>query len=337
MPGTDWVSVRHVATQTGVERGDVHGNTIEFLASQIAAVNPLLCVLMVGAVVAVGARMRRPRIAGDGPGLGDLDRTTRATRFLLVIGGSLFAVCLLDSFVAKVQANWPAPAYFTLLILTAWFVSDRWRNSWKPWRGWFYAAVIFGLLTQPLLHDPRLLYPVLNWRVTAWINHRFPRKPLPDGQRTVAINAAGIDLEHKMRGIADPFAKSVGDELKNLPVGAFVLCEDYMDASQLAFYLPGQPKTYFAGSYWSDLSVRRRWTQFDIWPDRRLDRPELIGRDVIYVGTMAYRPLRESFDSVEKLPDITLPVAGQTLRSWTVWRCRKFHGMAPRRGTARVE
>jgi hypothetical protein len=111
-----------------------------------------------------------------------------------------------------------------------------------------------------------------------------------------------------------------------------VLCEAYEDASELAFYLPGQPKTYFAGSYWTDIErdgkpIRRRWTQFDLWPDRQLDRPELIGKDSIYIGTMHYAPLRQSFASVERLPDIVVTVKGVDVVTWTVWKCRGFKGM----------
>jgi hypothetical protein len=114
--------------------------------------------------------------------------------------------------------------------------------------------------------------------------------------------------------------------------GSFVLCEAYEDASELAFYLPGQPKTYFAGSYWTALErngipIRRRWTQFDLWPDRQLDRPELIGKDAIYIGTMADAPLRESFDSVERLPDIVVKLDGFDVVRWTVWKCFGFKGM----------
>ena len=118
---------------------------------------------------------------------------------------------------------------------------------------------------QPILGDLTRLYPIANW-----LDQHHPRNP-KDGHPRHWVNA--LDMEYKLRGIADPFAKSIHDDLQQLPPGSFVLCETYEDASQLAFYLPGHPKTYFAGSYWTDLAVRRRWTQFDLWPDRQLNRP----------------------------------------------------------------
>jgi hypothetical protein len=338
-----WVTFHHVASQT-VEQGTSgwRGNTPAFLGSQIGAVNPALAVVMAFAVFFALRNMRRPSPSpgtpGEGRGEGDFrppttfdtrnqphpnplpvcrERGPDAALFLAVIGGSWFLVCLLDSLVTKVQVNWPAPAYFTLLILTAYEFSVR----PKKWRPWLTGAIVFGLITGPLLRDLRRLYPVARW-----LDRHHPHKPGPDGQpRSWANN---FDLEYKMRGIRDPFAATISAELKSLGPGAFVLCEDYMDASQLAFYLPGQPDTYFAGSYWIDPAVRRRWTQFDLWPDRQLDRPELVGRNVVYVGTMAYAPLRQSFASVRRLPDITVRVDGIAIRSWTVWECRGFKGMS---------
>ena len=52
----------------------------------------------------------------------------RHLRFLLAIGLPFFLLTLLTSFRTKVQPNWPAPAYFTLLILTAYFIATRLRH-----------------------------------------------------------------------------------------------------------------------------------------------------------------------------------------------------------------
>jgi hypothetical protein len=315
----DWVSLHHVGTQIGASKASIssRGNLLEFAGSQIAAINPAVALLMAGAIVYTLGRWSK------------LDPQRRQIRYLVFIGGSWLLICFVDSLATKVQVNWPAPAYFTLLILTAYFIANRWRSpaTWKPWRGWFYGAIIFGLAIQPIIHDFTLLYPA-----AGWVNRTFPRKPGPDGKPRQRINPAAIDIERKLRGIADSFARTVADQLHQMKPGTFVLCEAYEDASELAFYLPGQPKTYFAGSYWTDIErngipIRRRWTQFDLWPDRQLDRPELIGQDSIYIGTMADAPLRESFDSVERLPDIIVKIRDVEVTRWTVWRCRGFHGM----------
>lgn len=295
-----WVSFRHVATQTNTG----NGNFLSFLGSQFGILNPPVAVAMVVAVCyAIGAR-----------GRADVHR--RQMIYLICIGLPFFLICLLDSLRTKVQPNWPAPAYFTLMILTAYFLSTRLRSIalWRPWRPWIYGAMVFGLLVQPVLHGSTMLYAI-----TGWYNRRFPDSP--------QITPPRFDVVFKLRGIADPFARTVSEGLKQLPPGSIVLCEDYQDASQLAFYVDGQPNTYFAGSYWTDPRERRRLTQFDMWPDRRLDRQELIGKDVIYVGSMSFAPMKSSFEKIEFLKEVNIERHGMRLRSIWVWKCAGFKGM----------
>ena len=58
-------------------------------------------------------------------------RATQASplQYLAAIGVFFFAVTAVTSFFAKVQVNWPAPAYFTLMILTAHFIATRLQVS----------------------------------------------------------------------------------------------------------------------------------------------------------------------------------------------------------------
>jgi hypothetical protein len=239
----------------------------------------------------------------------------------MCIGATFVGICVADSFVAKTQANWPAPAYFTLLILTGYFISVQWRQC----KVWLISAIVFGAIMQPILHDLTLLYPVVGF-----VQQKFPHWLNKDGQPK--IQAKTLDPEYKMRGLHDQLAPAIAADLAVLPPDSFVMCEAYEDASQLAFYLPGQPKTYFVGSYWTDPTLRRRWTQFDIWPDRNLDRPELKGRDCLYVGKALYAPLKSSFDRMERLPDIVIRVRGMDVTSFEVWKCTGFKGIKRPRG-----
>ncbi len=315
-----WVTFQHVATQVGGEPsggGAVRaalgalGRLGEYVGLQVAVINPALAVFVVAGVVYTLT------------GYSTADPYRRQMRFLLTIGGGMWVACALDTARVKVQVNWPAPAYFTLLILTAHFIATRWHGTWKPWRGWFWGAIVVGLIASTLLHDVTRLYPL-----AAWADRKLPtRKPGPDGEPRRWLAAKAFDPGAKCRGIRSTFAPAVADGLAHLRPGAFVLCEDYMDASQLSFYLPGQPQTYFAGSYWTDEKVRRRWTQFDLWPDRQLDRPEVVGHDAVYVGWPNYAPLRQSFESVTKLPDVVVAIDGLPVRTWTVYRCVGFKGM----------
>ena len=57
-----------------------------------------------------------------------------------------------------------------------------------------------------------------------------------------------IDPTYKLRGNAE-LGLRVKDELAKLSPGAFVVSDFYEQTALLAFYVPGQPKTYYCGSY----------------------------------------------------------------------------------------
>src|SRR5439155_10845774 len=152
-----WVSFHHVATQTNTG----NGNYPLFVASQLGILNPPIAAAMVAAVVYAVTRwsVNDPR--------------RREMIYLVCIGVPFFVVCLFDSFRTKVQPNWPAPAYFSLLILTAYFLSTRLRSieTWRPWRGWIYTAIVLGLMIQPVLRGSTAVYAL-----AAWYNRTFPQR-----------------------------------------------------------------------------------------------------------------------------------------------------------------
>ena len=323
-----WVSFKHVATQTGNDGAGGFNplHMLEFFGGQVGAVGPGLAVLMVGACV-VAWRGRKVMSAlvdyTDAPDMNDAQNATRTARaifFLLCIGASFFLLTLLTSLRAKVQVNWPAPAYFSLMILTAWFIGNRLRSfkTWKPWRGFFWFTVGFGLVVTPLAHDMSVIYPYLP-KISEALNLKKPLTPRK------------IDPTAKIRGWEE-LGVRVGAELARLDSGAIVLSQDYQTTAACAFYVPGQPVTYYVGSYFTDPTVRNRQSQYDMWENRRLDQPELIGRDAIYVDAGGPSPsmledLRRAFDTVEPLPVLDIVQRGQKIRSFTLWRCENFRGM----------
>jgi hypothetical protein len=245
-------------------------------------------------------------------GAGDPYR--RKLQFLAWIGLPFFLLTVLTSFLAKVQVNWPAPAYFSLLILAAYFLSTRLasRETWKPWRWWFWGTVVLGVITVPLAHDSSRLFPVA---------------------RLVHVNPANVDVIMRLRGwrmLGDHVTK----QLDTLGPGAFVLCDDYMQTAETAFYVRGQPVTYYAGSYYSDA---KRFTQYDMWTNRRLDQPALRGRDAVYVGKGGGLPadILKAFERVEALPELPVVVDGVTVHTFKTWRGFGFKGM--RRAGGRMD
>jgi undecaprenyl-diphosphatase len=291
-------SLKHVAHQTGASGGALsHGNIGEFVASQVLVVGPILAVMMGFAVVYsfTSTSPHRSKLI-----------------YLSSIGLCFFGLTLLSSLFAKVQVNWPAPAYFTLMILTAYWLGTRLQTmqSWRPWCGWFWATVFFGLVLTPIAHDPGLVLPTMSR-----ISRAIPKR--------LRFEAGG--LVTKLVGWR-VLGDHVSDQLDKLGPGAIVMCDDYMQAAETAFYVRGQPRTYYAGSYYADA---KRMTQYDMWPDRRLDAPELLGRNVVYVGKGGPVPpdIARAFDRLEQLPEVPVVVRGVTVRTFKTWIGYNFKGM----------
>jgi hypothetical protein len=295
----DWVSLRHVAKQTGVTGGSIaRGNFIELVGSQVGVVNPALAAIIVGSIF--WARRNAERT--------DASQRDKSI-FLIAIGGTFFLLTAGVSLFAKVQTNWPGPAYVTLIVLAAGFIADRAGHSpsWRRWKGIVIAAVLIGLGAQVIGREPGLLIGPLK------------RAGLPDER------LAWIDGLSRLRGWAD-LGRRVGAEAAALGDDTFILCDSYMQTALMAFYVPGQPKTFYAGSYFARPS---RLTQYDLWPDRRLDQPELIGRNAVYVGKGGPmpEPLPSAFERVEKLPEIPVRTGGVVVETFKVWRCWGFRGL----------
>ena len=140
------------------------------------------------------------------------------------------------------------------------------------------------------------------------------------------IDPRQFDPAARFRGF-DELGAWVSQELGKLPPGSLVIADDYQTSALMEFYVAGQPRTYVAGSYFADPRKRSRMTQWDIWPDRRLDDPALLGRDAIYVDRFRQEDIVAAFESVEALPRREVLVNGVKVRTLGIWVCRGFKGM----------
>ena len=292
----DWVSLKHVGTQTIAGETKVLVNpmhTLEMIGGQVGVVGPVLFVFMMLACIDAW------KLARQKPA----DRQARAMLLLLAIGVGFFCTVLLGSLRTKIQPNWPAPAYFSLLILTAWWIGRQWSDpvAWRRTRGWFWAGVVgFACIATPVLHRMQILYPIIPAE---------PRRYDPT-YRLLGWSELGTRLGRELQA---------GD--------AFILCQDYQVAAQAAFYTPGQPKTFYVSSYYHDPAWRRRLSQYDIWPDRRLDQPSLLGRDAIFIG-YENPELHAAFDRFETLPEEQIVRGGVRVRTFRLHRGIGFKGMS---------
>lgn len=298
-----WVSLHHVTTQTGTGEGSSFTlrHIGEAIGGQVGALGPPMAVIVVGAVIYALRAKQDPR--------------KREMNYLLCMGLPFWLIVVLTSLRTKVQVNWPAPAYFSLAILAAYFLATRLRSikSWKPWRGWLYGAAVFGLVLTPIAHDTTLLYP-LEARLTG---HD------PAGQ---ADGARKWDPTRRLRGWAE-LGEAVSQRLAQMPAGSMVMAQRYDTASELAFYVAGRPKTYSIGSWLSDPNDRGRRSQFDMWADRSLEEAGLMGREAIYVGDAPPADLRKAFERMERVGKVDIVRRGLKINSFTLWRCWGFRGM----------
>jgi undecaprenyl-diphosphatase len=326
-----WVTIKHVAKQTGAagQKKFLNGNFWEFVGSQVGVLGPAMVVILAGAI-GFAWRVQRQIKQGSllpSPTSEDAMRASdaaarlreredgfgRAVVLLLWMGLPLFVICLIGSVHSKMQVNWPAASYFSWMILVGYFLSTRMveRRLWRRWRGWVWVAVIFGVVMMPVAHNFETLYPLL--RVINSVKKKHPIEP-----RQIDLTVAkmkgwkelGQRLSREMQGLHDPF----------------ILCEDYSQTAEMAFYVAGQPKTYCVGAYITKLSDRKRRTQYDVWPDRDLNQPGLRGRDALYVGYMN-DDVMKSFASVEELPEEPIYRSGYKVRRFKIYRCRGFKGL----------
>jgi len=223
-------------TQTGAARGGFEiGNVGEAIGSPLALLGPCLCIFVIAAIVYAIRNKTDPA----------RDRLL----FLIWIGLGFILVAMSVSLRAKMELNWPAPGFLTLLIVAAHFISTR--TDWKPWRGWMWGAIGTIIVVALILHD-------------------FVSVP--------AITHRGIDPLARVRGW-QALARDVSLELRQLSPGAFVVCDSYQQTALMSFYVDNRPNAYCAGPYYT--SEPSRLSQYDMWPDHRLDDPALIGRDAV--------------------------------------------------------
>jgi hypothetical protein len=315
----DWVTFKHVAKQTGAagQRRVLDGNFGEFVGSQIGVLGPALAVILGGAIVYAWRRQRtlrgaKPVTEVTGP------RHDRAVVLLLWMGLPLFAMCVIVSIRSKMQVNWPAGAYFTWMILVAYFLGTRLRSvaTWRRWRAWFWGAAVFGVAMMPVAHDFEVVYPLIT-RYNHWRVARLTAKGVTDEAKLerAKLQYRQADPTAKLKGWKE-LGVRVTREMAGLP-NPFVLCEDYMQTAEMAFYVKDNPKTFCVGPYISKIDDRKRHTQYDVWPDRNLAQPGLRGRDAIYVGYMN-DDVRGAFASVEELPEEPVIRRGVQVRRFKV-------------------
>lgn len=273
----NWNSVRHVAYIGGANEGfALHWKYFgDFLASQAGLLSPLVFILILTAWVMQVKKKHR-----DEAWIYD---------YLWFTSIPMFIGFALLSFHARVYGNWPAAGYLTASVLVAAFFgrSDRGEaGGLSPRPGtrlWPWAVGFSYVVTALVL-----------------IQAAWPVLPLP-----VHLDRTTTEIQ----GWPE-LGKKAGEMHRRMPnpENTFIAGLRYQTASELAFYMPGQPRTASINR-WKRPNVYDYW-----WTD-----DDLRGKDalvVTYFPDSRETSLHQVFDRVEP------PVALKIFRAPLFYRSR---------------
>lgn len=274
-----WITVRHVLGQAEASTGGLSLRTFaEFVGSQVGAVSPLFFALLAIALIHSGRH--------------GLFRGSDAHLFLFCFSAPVLAFFFAWSVQGKVQANWAAHGYYTAALAAALWVRERWRRP--AIRRLAAAGALLAGLTIVVGLFPDAL---------AWAGVRVPPRLDPISRRVEGWDEAGERIGQIYAELA-----------RRGPT--FLASDRYQIASELAFYVPGHPRTYV-------FNLGRRMNQYDLWNGWGALR----GRDALVVtygqdGVPA--PLWPAFREIQDLGTLTVRRHGVPVQTFTLFHGRGF-------------
>jgi hypothetical protein len=299
--GHDWVSFRHVQTLAGgggASRFAWEGPFI-YLGTQCGLLLVFWFVAWVRALIE-----HRPTVETDA-----------GRRYLWWLSLPTFVVFLLFSpKTAGGEANWPAAAYVSGLVLAvAWVVRElqtRRRRLFLWTLGSLSVACIMGVALSAFMHHSEALYPAL----TKVAGPSRKEKPFPLRQFDPTCRLRG------WRTLATAVDR-IRDELRAEGVEPLLAATSWSIPGELGFYCQGQPEVYSIG-----LAMRDRRSQYDFWrPNPVWDPEEFCGKTFVVVGVFDPE-CRQFFDHVEIERYVEHCEKGQPISVWAINVCRGFRG-----------
>ena len=231
-----WSTFRHAAYQSGVNRdAGLHLlSLLEFIGSQAGLLSPVVFALLLTTWFLPLTKPYR-----SGPWI---------LNYLFMTSFPVVAFFALLSAHTRVEGNWPGPAYLTAAVLMCAFV-DRSLAAEKngsgrsfPKKLWPWAVGTSYLITGVILLQ--VLWPVI---------------PIPVQMDRIAKETLGWEA---LAQRAAEVRQSMPD-----PENTFLFSQSYQTASELAFYVPGNPATVCINRWrrpnayqywWKDADLRGR-------------------------------------------------------------------------------
>ena len=282
----------------------------EFLASQAVALSP--GIFLFGVATLAGRTRRLPRL--------------RDSRLGLLVYASLvpLAYFLYVSLRRQVGAHWPAAGWIGVLVLAAcaWAGASpvpAGRRSGLAHPRFRRVSLAVAVVLFALAHLVVLLPDTL--RRVEWSYRASPDRISTSklaelyGWDEAGRRVAGIRAEM----IAAQKEEPDGER------GVFILGNQYGLSSNLAFYIPGQPRTHLWRAGKTAGENYRMWDDF----------PALGGQDAVFVSKRPDRLLREKermlahFSHVDEMETLDIVRDGRYIRSFYFIRAFRFNGLEP--------
>lgn len=218
-------------------------------------------------------------------------RKTFAGGFLLWFSFPVVAFFLLKSLQAKVQANWALPGFITGVIAFSAY-SLQGIHLWGRGRKiLLYVSIILAFAVTAVAHYPSVLGLPVNLDPSARLR----------GWKELGAEVTKI---HEQMSSSHP---------------VFIFSDRYQIASELAFYVRGNPVTYC-------VNLNRRMNQYDLWPGFS----NLLGYDAIFVrqdDAGLPEKIASAFSRVEKKVFTAYTKQRVKIRDYSLYLCYDFKGL----------
>ncbi len=242
--------------------------------------------------------------------------------FMLLGGFGAAAVALKKKSANKLGLNNKQAALLSVFFLPVWFFFLAWSLHTKVHGNWAVISYVSGVMLAGLAFDKfwsrrgsfRSVWLFLGIVIFGAL-HFQNLLPLPDN----------LNPTHRLKGWTDLGKQVVELEKTQFKDSSkvFIMSEEYDMTAALAFYVPGQPRTYCA---WID----RRMNQYDLWPGPQ----DKLGWDSIYIiKKFKEKPddeLLKMFKRVSAPIHLQTTFRGKPARKFTIYLCYDYNGYWPR-------
>lgn len=213
-------------------------------------------------------------------------------KFLLFFSMPVLGFFLLKSIQSKVQANWAMTGYITGIIALARYYVQK---PQRPVRIMLIIGISLALFVTAISHYPSIVR----------LNPKLDPTARLRGWKTLGEDVSSIYESIRDKG------------------HVFVFSDRYQVASELAFYVKGQPKTYC-------INLKRRMNQYDLWPDMNQDKdkyPQPANGIFVRIGDSKLpSEVSEAFDTCEKRL-LQVYEGKRLLREYSIFICYNFKGL----------